>query len=346
MNLTAIISLNQIKQNIAEIRLQTLKKMFLVVKANAYGLGLSVVVQNLQNYVDAFAVATIDEALQTRQNTTKPILMLQPCENYFDLIFNNIDITITSVEQLRKLICCAQTLNQNANIHIKVNTGMNRFGVKNLDEFNKMLAIARACKCVKLVAVYSHFFTENQDVCNLQINAFLPFKNCAKKLFANVDFHIEASGALNFNYNGFDAIRVGKEAYGVCAGKQSLTIASFVTSVFDVAKGESIGYNASYICAEPKKIATVFGGYADGIDKRLKNFAVCINGKPCKICGEICMDTFMVDVTNTPTYIGDSVIITDSILPLERLAHHCNTISYELITGFKGRYNNYYIGVL
>lgn len=348
-----IISSNVIRNNVKNIKLklQSNVKLCAVVKANAYGHGVETVCKAIVDYVDFFAVANVLEAVRIRAfNKKTKILILGQVEEC-DLEYcakNNISVSIGSLEQLEK---CAKSL-KGVLIHLQVNTGLNRYGFRSMVEFKKAVNFIKNNGLI-LEGVYSHFATKENDKIFIkrQNYRFLQFKNAVKD--DNVIFHIANSFAttLGSNYQ-YNMVRTGFLMYGNLANdyscKPAVEITSEIVNILCVRKGESVGYDRTCFATKPMKIAVVPVGYADGLNRGLSNnFSVLIGGKFCKIVGLICMDVFMVDVSDTKVKVGDKVTIlgADGVHAITLLdyAETLNTSPYAVLLGFNYKRMNYIV---
>lgn len=328
------------------------KKICAVVKANAYGHGSVEVVNMLKQHVDFFAVANVSEGALIRKTTSLPILVLGKTEDFKFALLNSLSISISSLEELQ---CLVDFMNNYANdlgvffakIHIKVNSGMNRYGVSTFLEFKKILKLVLEYDFIVLEGVYTHFSTADSD-----LNFYFKQKKFFEKFISiipnklNPIIHVGGSFSVinEANLNSkFDMFRVGLFLYGYGTKeiklKKVLKIVCAPSLIRNVKKGERVGYANGYISEKNIKIAVVPIGYADGMQRCFKNekLKVCFldkTGKRCfKLCpivGNICMDCFMIDVSNI---VGD-VVYVEILSDAEKLAKNHNTISYEVLTSF------------
>lgn len=315
------------KQILKNLQSLPTKNLCAVVKANAYGVGLKKVCETLKENVKFFAVATLEEALKIRAfDKTTPVLILGFCENYEIASANDISITIENLQQFEMLL----TPNINSiKIHIKINTGMNRYGFKNKKNIKKILKLLKNNKKIIFEGIFTHFcFLENEVVSKNQLKKFIGFVDIVKKSFAPI-VHIGGGAVTDVfqfdDYKNF-MVRVGLKLY-----KNAIVIESKVLKVFTIKKGESLGYEDGFIAKKKTKVALVPLGYADGINRKLANAGyVKIKGNLCKIIGNVCMDVFFVDITaETNVKPGDDVLVFNDA---EDWAKICGTNAYEIYT--------------
>ena len=327
-------------------------KLCAIVKANAYGLGVCTIAKSLQGIVDFFAVACFKEAIMLRlYDKFTPILVLGKVSNE-DLrlcSLHNISITISSLKQLDEIL----TLNIPLNIHIKINTGLNRFGIQSLSEYKKLLSKLTKNAFVNIEGVFSHFATKSNDITYIkkQYYKFLQFKKVTK--ISNVIFHIANSFATIHDKSlHLDMVRSGFLLYGGLSNKIDnqpvLKITSQIVHVFKAKKGSSIGYDRTCVVDKNTNIGVVPVGYADGFDRRLSNnFYVLIHGKKCKIIGLVCMDCFMVDLGDFDIKEGEEVVLLGKCdgkeITLNDYANVMQTSPYEVLLGFNYARMNYIV---
>ena len=318
-----------------------------IVKADAYGLGLETVCSILDGKVDYYGVACLSEALKIRKfdkNTNIIILGVVDLIDIEKCIENNIDISVSSIEYLQSIIKY-----NNLNIHLQVNTGLNRFGIRSISSFNKALNIIEKSNC-RLVGVYSHFATKESDLnfIKFQFYKFLQFKRLCKS--EKIVFHIANSfGTIADKRYHLDMVRTGMLMYGGAhnniGNEFVLSIKSKILAIQNVRKGETVGYDRTFKSKKSMKIAIVGIGYADGIDRRLSNnFYVLINNKKCQIIGLICMDAMMVDVSNIDARMGDEVTILGCCgkynITIEDMSEAIGASPYELMCRFNTKRMN------
>lgn len=321
-----------------------------IIKANGYGTFINTRIEVLNKF-DIVAVALVDEAVTLRKlGYSKEILVInQPYIDEIEKISNyNITIGLSSNEFLDKII---NTKNE-IKVHLELETGMGRTGIdeNDLEEYiNKV----KSCDKIVVQGVYSHMSSADfdDDYTNKQIEIFENGVNLIKKNFENLKYiHISASnGILNYKNAYYNATRPGIILYGYepfeGAGlkiplKPVCKLKSRITFLKEVPEGTSIGYSRKYITSKNSKIATIPIGYADGFRREYaKEGYVSINGQRAKIVGNICMDSFMADVTNIKDVkIGDDVYIWDNnIITLDEIAEKCNTINYEIMSTVSDR---------
>jgi len=308
-----------------------------MVKANAYGLGVKNVCTTLLGKVKYFGVANMSEALAIREfDKSTPVLIVGICSDFNSAISNNIELTIESLEMLLRLENYIKKQRKKIKIHIKINTGMNRLGVDEINDFKKCLKIIQNNRNIVLQGVFTHFATiENDNIfLNKQINTFKKFCKTIPPIF-NPIIHI-GGGAIAKKFDMKDhpeiMVRAGMELY-----KNVVKIESRIIKIRSIKKGERVGYSNGFIAEKDCKIAIIPLGYADGINRRLSNCGqVKVKNHLCKIVGNICMDMFFADITNIDAEVGERIYV---FWDEDKWAKTLDTISYEILTNLKVRKN-------
>ena len=338
-----IINIKNLIYNIGYIKSKLNKstKVCLMVKANAYGHGIKNVVSNTSDIISYYGVATVEEAIAVRKLTSNNILICGKCLDYKRAIKNNIEISIDNFEELKKIDQISKSLNVKAFIHIKINTGMNRYGVKTLKKFKEILNFIENQNNIILKGVFTHFcsIVSNKEFLIKQQKNFKEYT----KLIKDKSVIIHAGGSeIAFLKNNYDMVRIGIGAYGYSELDKNLKpVMSYnakIVSTFYVNKNEFIGYDLTFKANSKLKIGIVSCGYADGISRKLSNnYSVKIKNDYCKIVGKICMDCFMVII---PSYVeeNDTVKIFDNAKNMSLIS---DTIIYEILVNIKNERNKY-----
>ena len=218
-------------------------------------------------------------------------------------------------------------------LHLNINTGMNRFGIQSKKEFFKI--ISRLVKeNLTLTGIYTHFssLTTDEDYSQRQKMIFEEYAN-ALPYDWDTCVHVGGGGSL-FEDVECDMIRVGMLAYGYGNEhvKPVMAIESEIVDMQYVKAGEHVGYLCGFTAREDMVVATIPLGYADGLPRLLSNnFDVKIALRKARSTGNICMDTFMVDVSHIPVQVGDKVIVMQDASYLAKI---CKTTPYEIGTNF------------
>jgi alanine racemase len=303
------IDLGVIKNNLLKIKkdLPAATKICAVVKANAYGLGDIKVAAAIENLVDCFGVATVKEGKRLRDaNIKKDILVFGVCENIVMADKHNLIITINSLREI-------QNITRRTRIHIAVDTGMHRFGVDRLTEFQKIIKSAKSNPNISAEGLYTHFAHEADNLQSVgrQLNTFKPYITYFKRHFPSRIIHAAASGTLSYPLAIFDMVRIGKALYGGIEGTQTaVTVRSQIVMVRQLNADERVGYNGTFRAAKPTAIGVISGGYADGIDMRFCGHSfVTVGDTVCQIVGRVCMDCFFIILPDGKNMAGKAVTI-------------------------------------
>ena len=335
MSGTLIVDVNKIMRNINSIKEQTGAKFCAVVKANAYGVGIELA-RYISDCVDYFAVSCVDEANKLATLTTKPILILSPpdiCE-IKNIKFDSIEFAVDNVEIINWL----STQNINFKIHVAVNTGMNRFGA-NFNDFLTIIENVAKSDNIDMRGVFSHFFDCSKKHMKKQYELATKFFTVARKNFTNILCHISNSAGIFYHE---DMVRIGIGLYSA-NNFDSLSLVSRIKEIRTINLGDSVSYNANYVASDKRQIAVIPLGYADGIDRRLSGYEVYIKNRFCKIVGDVCMDCFMVDITEVDASVSEQVTIFGKCQnSVCNLAKHCDTICYEILTRMSDRIERKY----
>ena len=343
-----VVNLSHLKFNYKQIKNCVGKnvKVCAMVKANAYGHGLKDVCKALSG-ADFFGVANVIEAKQIRKfNKTTPILIVGVV-NVLALDWcseNNVSVIASSVIELGNFVYILY--GKKIKIHIKVNTGFNRIGVKSIKEFKQMLKLFKTNKNLILEGVFTHFATKQNNIEFLldQHSKFNDFVKCVK--CKNVIIHAANSFAtLMFSSCHHNMVRCGFNLYGwqtdaLKSFKPVLSISSKLVFINKIKAGEAVGYDCTFVAPKNMVVGVVPIGYADGFDRRLSNnFKVLINGQFAPVIGNVCMDVFMVDLTDLKCAVGDEVVLLGKSGKLELkpadYAKALNTSAYEILLKFK-----------
>lgn len=308
------------------------KQLIAVIKSNAYGHGMLEVAKILNEEADVFAVDSLDNALSLRKNgITKPILILNPIDyNYLDIVLeNDLMITVNSLTELQKLTQDTDKLK----LHIKVDTGMNRFGIKSQHELDEMLNYIKTKKW-QLVGIYSHFHSPNDEIYSIrQQKRFLEMLESIDHEFTYI--HLCSTSAV---LNSLDIpetthVRIGLGLYGICDSPDVKPVLSLYAKIVLkklVSAEEIVGYGAKFKPKQDMWIGVLPCGYADGIIRHNTSRQVYIDGHYTDIIGSVCMNAMMIRLPH-PHVEGDVELIGPHVSALE-VAHHLNTISYEVTT--------------
>ena len=347
------INLEYLAQNIKAIKkiVPQDKKMMAIVKADAYGHGAQMLAQTmLASGVDYFGVSSIDEGLDLRQIKIKaPILVVGavPVWAVETATQNDISISIFNETHLK---ACRETFNRTGikpKVHVKIDTGMNRIGVRteNAVEFIKKVQNA---DYLILEGIFTHLASaEELEPTREQVNAWNEIINQINT--SELLLHIQnTAGTFAYDIKS-NMVRVGISLYGLYPDlpnnskkpiiKQIMSLKGRITNIHELRAGESISYGHTFTAYESTKVATIPIGYADGISRLLSNkIEAEVNGEKIRQIGNITMDQMMFDLGETDAQIGDVVtLLNGEGLSLDTWAKLLGTINYELTCRLKVR---------
>lgn len=327
---------SKIKHNYQTYLEHTQKQVFAIIKANAYGLGLIPIARLFESMnVPYLGVATLDEAMQLREHGIKsPILVMGHIDSRHlqTVKDHNITLTLPSLAYVDEII---QQKVTDLNIHIKVNTSMNRIGLEGLDEVK--LAITQLKDNQNLEGIFTHYCC-NDETLHKDFNTF-------KEIVSHCDYNFKyvhassSNSALILKEDFTNSCRIGVGLYGGLSTHGLLNVANLYSEVIAlraIDKGDTVSYGGVFKADHQEYIATLPIGYADGILRSDRGNNVFINDKPYQIVGNICMDQMMIkgdsniNLYDKVEIFGDNTSITD-------IAEKRNTINYEVLTTITAR---------
>lgn len=352
----AQIDLDAVLYNIGQIQaaLKPDVKIIAVIKADGYGHGAVPIGRILEDLdvVGGYAVATSEEGLILRRaGLKKPIYVLGYTfpYSYGDMIRDDIRMAVFREDMLSELAEAAMKIGKQAKIHIKVDTGMNRIGIRPDTSGTRFIKKALSIQELYLEGIFTHFARadeKNKDSAYKQIDLFsqflekierecgytVPMKHCSN-----------SAGIIELPQANMNAVRVGIILYGLWPSDEvrkdivllqpALSLKSRIVYIKDVEAGVPVSYGGTFVTPKKMRIATIPVGYGDGYPRSLSGKGyVLIHGKKAQILGRVCMDQFMVCVDDIPeTVPGDEVTLigTDG--------NEC--ITMELLGELSGRFN-------
>lgn len=359
----AEINLKAIGHNINEVRKNVGEdvKICAVIKADAYGHGAVEVGHYLENMVEYFAVASVEEAIELREsNVTLPILILSYTSpsQYDDIVSYDLTQTIYSYKTAELLDNAAKAQSKTAKIHIALDTGMTRIGfVMTEDSIDEIEKISRL-KNIKLEGLFTHFacadmYDKTYSEKQMERYDWVCSELDKRGIEIPVKHICNSAGIMEFDSHRFQMVRSGIITYGLYPSEEvdksaldlipAMTFKSHVINVKTVEKGHGVSYGATYVTDKPTKIATVSVGYADGYPRALSNKGrVLIHGEFAPVIGRVCMDQIMVDVTDIDgVELEDTVTLVghdgDNEIPVEEPANIAGSFNYEFVCGLTRR---------
>ncbi len=332
IRLKVVIDLGKIKENFDRVKAGG-GKVMLMLKADAYGHGALEVARAIRT-ADMFGVATLDEAEALREGGIKGDILALACAPSELLKAAELNIVVglycrAQIDAVLRLTECGSLDPADLRVHIKLDTGMHRLGFCEEELDDVLSALKKAG--VRAEGVYSHLRNLN----HAQAEAFDRMSAKAAKFFPNAIRHLAASAGCKKRSLAYDMTRVGYAAY-----EGAMTVTSRAIDLRRVRGGECVGYGRVRV-RESTNIVTVFGGYADGMDREGKAF-VLIRGKECPVVGRACMDMFMADAGDMYVSVGEEVVLLSPEIA-QKLAKQRGTIPYALMTCWRGRTERIYI---
>lgn len=371
MRVCARVNLDAVAQNMEMMKNNISKDTFMlaVLKSDGYGHGSVPIAKFLEKepYLWGIAVATLDEAcLLRKRGIQKPILVLGVIfpDQYEAMIEQDIRMTVYTLEMAQAVSDLAVKMNKDVRIHIKLDTGMSRLGFLIHEESVK--TIAKICRLPHLIpeGMFTHFSKADEAdkaFTNVQLEKYLWMKK--RLLEENITFSYyhcsNSAGIIDLKEANMDLVRAGISMYGLYPSDEvkkervplipALELISHVSHVKWVDAGTPVSYGGTFITQRRTRIATIPVGYGDGYPRSLSNKGyVLIHGKKAPILGRICMDQFMVDVTEIDdvsfgtkaTLIGKD---GDAFLPVETLSALSGRFSYEFVCDLNKRIPREYL---
>jgi alanine racemase len=365
----AEIDLRAIRSNLAGIRglLTPTTQLMAVVKANAYGHGMIEVARVcLEEGAAYLGVANPHEALTLREAEIRAqilVLGYMPEECAELMVENGIDVTVFDLDTVLALSAAAIRLDREARIHVKIDTGMGRIGLKTDSAAIEMIREMTLLPGILLQGVFSHLATADyadKSFARQQLKVFQEFCDRLERAGISIPLkHLANSAAImEMPETHFDMVRAGIITYGLYPSDEvdksklalipAMRLKSRITLVKTITSGQSVSYGRTYLSQQETKVATVPIGYADGYSRLLSNrgWAV-VKAYKVPLIGTVCMDQCMFDVTEVEdVQVGDEVILfgtPEDGITADDLAHILGTINYEIICAPHSRIVRTYI---
>ena len=367
----AVISLDAVEQNFREMRKNSAEdtKMIAVVKADAYGHGAVPIAHLIEgyDYIWGFAAATAEEAVHLRENgVTKPILILGIVfeEYYPELVRDDIRLAVCEYEEAEKLSKEAVLQNKTVHIHIALDTGMTRIGYADIPESVEEIKKIAGLPNLEIEGMFTHFSRADEydrSPAMVQLERYQKFSDLVEAAGVEIPLHhcSNSAGIIRVPEANLSIVRAGITIYGIYPSSEVerdivkltpvMELKSHVTYVKDVPEGAAISYGGTYVADKKRRVATIPVGYADGYPRQLSNKGwVLIHGKKAPILGRVCMDQFMVDVTEIgDVKKGDEVTLLgrdgDEFISIEEIGDLCGRFSYEFACDISPRVPRIYV---
>ena len=368
----AAVDLDAILSNMRSMHnnLKAETKMIAVIKTDGYGFGAVPIAKLLEkeDYIWGYASATVEEAMELRENgIKKPILILGYTFpfSYDTLIDNEIRPAVFRYDQLDQLEERAKASNSKVKVHIAVDTSMARIGIRPDDEGARFVKKALSMENIEVEGIFTHFAKADEkdlsDACEKK-DVFASFvQRVEKENDCRIPLHHCANSAsiIRIPDAQMDMVRAGVTMYGMRPSEDvptdivkivpALGLYSHIAYIKDVPAGVQVSYGGTYVTDKPTRIATIPVGYGDGYPRSLSNKGyVLIHGQKAPILGRVCMDQFMVDVSDIPQAMeNDEVTIIgfsgDRHISIEELGDLSGRFNYELACDLNPRIPRLYI---
>ena len=355
----ANVYLDAIRHNLLEVRklLEKDTMLMAIIKADAYGHGAVPLARAIgdNGNIDYYGVAIIEEAVELREaGIHKPILILgyTPKEQYDLVVAHEVTQTVFQYEMAKALSEEAKRQGKTAKIHIKIDTGMTRLGYTDNDESLDEIKRIATLDNIEIEGLFSHFARADEtdkSSTEKQLQRYVAFVNKLEQhgIHIRVKHIANSAGIIEFPGAYFNMVRCGIATYGIYPSDMvnreavhlipAMELKTRVIYLKDVEPGVGISYGATYVTKRKTKIATIPVGYADGYSRNLSNQGkVIVRGQYAPILGRICMDQFMVDVTDIKDVEqGDVVTLLgkdgEACITAEELSLWSHSFPYELV---------------
>lgn len=332
-------------------------KMISVIKTDGYGHGAVPIARELEPlaYMFGFATATVEEAMILREcGIRKPILILGYTfpYSYEEIISNEIRPAVFRYDMIEQLSVCGKRAKKTAKVHIKVDTGMSRIGVYPNEEGLTFVKKVLDTPGITLEGIFTHFAKADEKDKSAAESQLISFRKFVARIEAETGYHIpichcsNSAGIIEMREANMDAVRAGITLYGLWPSaevsrdivrlKPVMEVKSRIVYIKEIEPGTSVSYGGTFVAKRKTRVATIPIGYGDGYPRGLsgKGF-VLVRGKKAPILGRVCMDQFMVDVTELADVTeGDWVTLIgrdgDQQITMEELGELSGRFNYEL----------------
>ncbi len=344
-------------------------KVISVIKSDGYGHGALQIARFLEpkDYIWGYALAALDEAVVLRKGGVQKPLLVLGCifpEQLEAMLEHEIRMTVYTKEMAQEVSEAAVRAGKKAYIHIKLDTGMSRLGFPVCDASVDQIAAVSRMPNLVTEGMYTHFAKADEtekSFTRRQLEDYLWMKRKLEERGVQVTYHhcSNSAGIIDVKEANMDLVRAGIATYGlypseeVCRSnvplKPALELISHVVHVKWVEEGTPVSYGGTYTANRSTKIATIPVGYGDGYPRSLSNQGyVLIHGKKAKILGRVCMDQFMVDVTEIEDVrFGDRAVLIgedgEERISVDELSVLSGRFNYEFICSFGKRVPREYL---
>ena len=366
----ATVNLDAVASNMKSMR-ENLPASTLImgsVKADGYGHGSVPIAKTIEPYVFGYAVATIDEGIILRRhgiNKTILILGVTHESQYEELLRYDIRTAMFQYEKAKKLSDLAVKHGKKAVVHLALDTGMSRIGMKADREHAKEAASIAALEGIEVEGLFTHFARADEtdkSAYEEQYRRYKEFLGYLEELGVQIPIrHCSNSAGIveSLESNHMDMVRAGIAIYGMYPSDEvdhnsvkltpAMEIKSYITYIKEIGAGTAVSYGGTFVADHTMKVATIPVGYGDGYVRSLSGKGdVLIRGKRAAILGRICMDQFMVDVTDIPDVQEDDEVTLlgkdgSECITMEELAEKSGGFHYEMVCDIGKRIPRVYL---
>ena len=366
----ATVNLDAVASNMKSMR-ENLPASTLImgsVKADGYGHGSVPIAKTIEPYVFGYAVATIDEGIILRRhgiNKTILILGVTHESQYEELLRYDIRTAMFQYEKAKKLSDLAVKQGKKAVVHLALDTGMSRIGMKADREHAKEAAAIAALEGIEVEGLFTHFARADEtdkSAYEEQYRRYKEFLGYLEELGVQIPIrHCSNSAGIveSLESNHMDMVRAGIAIYGMYPSDEvdhnsvkltaAMEIKSCITYIKEIGAGTAVSYGGTFVADHTMKVATIPVGYGDGYVRSLSGKGdVLIRGKRAAILGRICMDQFMVDVTDIPDVQEDDEVTLlgkdgSECITMEELAEKSGGFHYEMVCDIGKRIPRVYL---
>lgn len=357
LRVSANIDLDAICDNIKATKniVKTGTKIMAVIKADGYGHGAVPIARAIDPLVDWYAVAIVEEGIELRNaGFKKPILLLGYSAKALlaDVVHYDLTQAVFSYDMANAINEEAKRQGKIARIHIKLDTGMGRIGYQPTKESVDDIVRMKTLSNVEINGMFTHFAcadSEDKTSAKKQLQTYLAFVDDLEAAGVTLPVkHVSNSaGIIDMPEANLDMVRSGISTYGlypsdeVCKEhlllKPAMELKTHISFIKELEAGHGIGYGSTYVTKKHTKIATVPVGYGDGFPRQLSNKGrVLVHGQFAPIIGRVCMDQFMIDITDIPDVEQDDVVTLvgkdgNQFISVEEVADLAGSFNYEFV---------------